>query len=136
MLSILAYLKLNKACFQTIREEAYTYNIIQGGRGQHCSGYRHAGCGRLEKREYQNQVVEGMMNWPWKHGGPHQAEAGTEGTLVQGTVSTLLNGKEEAGNTCISDRSGWGMFWRPGATITRYCKLSSLKQQKFIFPKL
>ena len=76
------------------------------------------------------------MNWPWKHGGPQQAEAATEGTLVQGMVSRLLNGKEEAGNTCISDRSGWDMYERPGATITMHCKFSSLKQQKFIFPKL
>ena len=51
-----------------------------------------------------------MMNWPWKHGGPQQAEAATEGTLVQGMVSRFLNGKDEAGNTCISDRSGWDMY--------------------------
>ena len=92
--------------------------------------------GVQRRGSYQNRVVEGMMNWPWKHGGPQQAEAGGKGTLVQGTVGRLLSGKEEAGNTGRSGRSGWGMDWRPGATITRYRKLGSLKQQKFIFSKL
>ena len=70
-----------------------------------------------------------MMNWPWKQGGPQQAEAGGKGTLVQGMAGRLLSGKEEAGNTRRSGRSGRGMDWRPGATITRNHKLSSLKQQ-------
>lgn len=51
VLSILAYLKLNKACFQTSREETNTLGITRGGRVQRCAGYRHTSHGRPEKRE-------------------------------------------------------------------------------------